>query len=230
MLSRHFRSGAGRAGLLALPLLFAPLPGHAQTIIGNLPGEGSEQVTNENFNSRGAVSFRMTSDAYNLSAVILRLSFFNGIGTETNNNPNPIVELRSDNGSLPGSVLTTFNNPTFSGGNVATDYTFQPGSAVTLEANTKYWLHLYGADGSGEYFWYRSGPEKTPTSPTGAATFTGYLRSQDSGANWFDDGRKNTFEIQGTLRSTALVPEPASALLFLPAAALLLRRRREQHS
>lgn len=224
------------AGLVPLCLALAlPAPARAQTIIGNLPPQGSEQVSNELESSRGAVSFRMNAGAYNLDGVKLRLSLFNGIGgAEINNNPAPLVELRDDGGTVPGSnVLTTFQNPTFSGGNAATDYTFLPGSAVTLEANTKYWVYVYGAAGGGEYFWYRSTTGVTPTSPSGAATFGEFRRSQSSGATWFDDGRLNSFEVLGTPRQEVtvvgdVVPEPTSILLFLPGlAAVSLRRRRK---
>jgi len=152
---------------------------------------------------------------YALDSVILRFGNY-----ETGDTP--VLEIRNDTGGAnPGStVLASFTNPTPQGaGNF--DYTFNPSSAFTFHAETKYWLNLSLSAGS--VLWRASSPGVTPT---GIPTFGAYRFSND-GVSFNNSSVLNSFQINAT-EQIQNVPEPSSVigLLALMGTTLLVSRKK----
>ena len=134
--------------------------------------------------------------------------------------PNVFAELRE--GSVTGTLLTTFTLPGFAGAESAR--TFTPLSTTTLSAGGLYYFIL-GVTGAGTSFdWgYAEG-----NGQTGPGAFQNFWYSEEQGADWTDFGGDNPFFLEVNGRSAA-VPEPASwALMILGfgAAGAMLRTRR----
>lgn len=202
---------------LSVGLMLMAAPASAQTIIGNLPQTNDGASYNVLGGNHRAVSFTLGSTSYSLTGATLRALAEAGAAPE--------LEIRNDSGgSNPGvSTLATFTNPVFGGG--TQNYGFTPSSALTLQANTKYWLYAKNP-GSGSFFWFSSSPAVTPTGP--GATFGAFV--DGNGTTWAPTARYGTFEIQGNPLITGgdAVPEPSAMVLLLPALSLLvlLKRRR----
>lgn len=131
-----------------------------------------------------------------------------------------ILELRADNGGVPGSVI---GEPIHSSTDQEGALGFFLGSATSpLQPNSSYWLTLafYAPDGS-SVATPASIRTTTDTASTGSGSFGALLVSGDSGATWGGASERAILE----LRAEA-VPEPSTwALAALGIAAAALARR-----
>lgn len=170
----------------------------AVDLLSNLPSnDGNITTISATSNVRTkAAAFTMPGTAYTLDSVVLRLSNFDAADT-------PVVEIRNDGGTNPGStVLANFTNPAGQGA-AFLDYTFTPTSAFTLSSSTKYWLVV--SSSNGHYDWSANIPNQAPT---GLATYNGVMFSNNFGASWTNSTIINSFKITGTV-----VPEPSTVIL-----------------
>lgn len=188
-------------------------PVRAAVLIGNLPQNndngGAFLASPTNVK---ALAFTLPAgNNYSLDNAILRLdSYATG---ET-----PLVQIRNDGGSNPGStVLASFTNPTAQGAGIF-NYTFTPTSPFTFAAGTKYWLYVTST--SGQFGWNASSPSITPT---GIATSSGARVSTNSGGSFSNSTILNSFQINATeiTGPVASTPEP-SAIAALSLFGLIL--------
>ena len=179
----------------------------AQTIISNHPGNDGSQTAGINDSTRTkGMGFTMPSGLdYTLDAVTLRLDI-------TTVDVSPLIEIYSDAGGVPGTSLTTLNNPAAFDLGIG-DYAFTPASSFTLEADTSYWI--VASSSLATYSWKASSPSLTPTGVAThlGATFGAYPPSGSSGI-------LTTYFVDATV-----VPAPGS-LALLGLAGLAVRRRR----
>jgi hypothetical protein len=152
-------------------------------------------------------------DNYTLDSATLRFQIFGG----SVNNPQavkPIVQIFSNsNVNLPGTALTTLNNPQFNF-NATANYTFTPITPLLLAANTPYWLVVNGR-GTSLYNWKANDP---PIVPTGLATHFGRLTTVNGGPETPND-TICSYAIEGTI-----VPEPDSCVMLLLASGIIIGR------
>jgi hypothetical protein len=131
-----------------------------------------------------------------------------------------ILELRADNGGVPGSVI---GGPVHSSTDQEGELGFSLGSATSpLQPNSSYWLTLafYAPDGS-SVATPASILTTTDTTSTGSGTFGALLVSDDSGTTWGGASERAILELR-----TEAVPEPSTwALAALGIAAAALTRR-----
>lgn len=170
-------------------------PSYASGFFGNLTSNDTN-ITFLNTTTIKAVSFTLpTGKNYSLSSVILRLSNYEPGDT-------PVLTIRNDTGgSNPGStVLASFTNPTPLGA-ANFNYTFNPSSAFTFQAGTKYWLNL--GISAGSMSWRHSNPSVTPT---GTPTFGAYRFSNNSGSSFSNSSFLSKFQID----AVESVPEPST--------------------
>ncbi len=135
----------------------------AQTvIISNHPGnDGTQSAAINDFSRTKGLGFEMPIGSdQSLVAVTMRLDI-------TAVDVIPLVEIYSDGGGVPGTMLTTLENPaSFSLG--IDDYAFTPSESFTLVGGETYWIVASSAFGT--YDWKASSPAETPT---GLATHVG---------------------------------------------------------
>jgi hypothetical protein len=134
------------------------------------------------------------------------------------------LSFRADDNNAPSSsVIGTLQSPT-SGSDAFGAFVFTATSAITLEANTTYWMVITSPDSGNAFAWVRS--SNSPT-PTGLFTFGIQAISYNSGANWQEGSNgPHSFSIEGSA-----VPEPGVILLsILGLTALVLLRRRPSRS
>jgi hypothetical protein len=135
--------------------------------------------------------------ALNLSDVIVDISEATGTGSIT-------MFLYSNNAGVPGSSLATIATLTPTGTGVA-PYTFTPGSPITLQASTQYWILM--VDNSTGFFgtWYSESTE------TGTGV-SGENHAEWTGSTWTQRAN-NTFTAETPemeIDVTSAVPEPAT--------------------
>lgn len=200
---------------ISIASLIAAEPSEAAVLLGNLPATDDGSNTAVTSSNPKSFLFTMGSTAYTVDNVVLRLGnyrtdlgdvaqlgFYEDNGSQTNV------------GSLVGSLLQAPTSTSATIGN----FTFLPSGALTLNANTTYWLLLKA--GAGSIDWKLRTTSVTPTG-TGA-TAIGYRFSFDSGATYSTSAAQNSLQINATA-----VPEPGSALLFAGGVIFLgLRRSR----
>jgi hypothetical protein len=201
MLSRFLLAPRGLVGLDA-----PPTTSRDHLLLGNLPsndnvGAGVTEST------RRAVQFTMGRQIRGLVSIELRLDYASG---------SPVLELRDHQGdSGPGPhVLARFHTPPLAEDRIQT-YRFFPTQAFTLQANTSYWLYVYGGNPRG-LGWFGSLPIRTPTG--GAATVGLSVVSFDCGETWPVQNMSlyPGFQINGTTGLPTRTPEwSALALLVL---------------
>ncbi len=134
----------------------------AEVIISNHPGNDGTQTAGINATTRTkGMGFTMPGGSdLGLDALTMRLDI-------TSVDVVPVVEIYSDGGGAPGTLLTTLENPaSFSPG--IGDYTFTPADSFTLAGGETYWIVASSA--AGTYDWKASSPAQTPT---GLATHAG---------------------------------------------------------
>jgi hypothetical protein len=192
----------------------------SQVIIGNMPGnDGTSTFMNApaggsngggDFDSKAA-GFTMPGGLpYTLDSVTLRLNFFNTVSV-------PRVQMYTNVGGNPGSLIQTLANPSFATGTGS--FVFTPTSTLTLNAGQTYWIVVWNdAPVANSFQWMANQPS---IAPSGIATNAGYRFNFGAPPPTGNSTVFNTYEVHATL-----VPEPASGLALLLAGGALLRRRR----
>jgi hypothetical protein len=131
------------------------------------------------------------------------------------------VNLYSNSGNAPGSLLTTLatvNDSTVTSGSFNVyHYT----TSYTLAANTRYWIELFGA--TTQVYWSLTSASIAQTA--GGTGFVGEY-TDDNGSVTQDDPAFTRIAFQMQVNTTALssTPEPASILLSLTGLALVALR------
>jgi hypothetical protein len=219
----HFSRLGRIAAFAVLVVAGFGMQANAAVILGNLPAANDDQAALMHPGRIKAFAFTMGADAYKLDSVVLRLSLYS-FGT-------PLIQiLDDDGGSNPGStVLASFTKPGSQGVVLAT-YTFTPTSSLILNGSTKYWLYVSASEGA--YYVHAASPS---IAPAGVATLTGNRFSDDFGSNFTDQGTYvDSFQINGTLQTPPVVPEPSTMAVFgigtLVAGVARARRRRKQQA
>lgn len=166
-----------------------------------------------------AQGFTMGSSDYLLDSVTMGLRV-NAAGRAFN------LELFSGSPDPDGSSLVSFTVPVL---NTTGDelYTFNPDSAITLQANTTYWLVAYSlTTGSlNQIQWLRSNPG---VAPTGIATYAGArFNSPATVPPTTALTLLSIFEINGTA-VVSPVPEPSSGIAALAILAVVLGSARKR--
>jgi hypothetical protein len=172
-------------------------------LIGNYPppdDAGSSPVSQSNWR---AIGFTTPAQSYVINDVQVHLTGYDAAD-------NPAFGFFSDvnasgSGGLssqPGSLLGSFLNKPAPNSGATANFTFTPASTLTLNPSTKYWLVLSDQANNGGYFWNFSG---NPNTPSGAATFGGYLNNASTGSptGWSTSATFRSVQIDGTA-----VPEP----------------------
>jgi hypothetical protein len=166
----------------------------ADVLIGNLPGnDGTGTFLNgdtHSLDNSKAAGFTMPAGTdYFLDDVILRLEIIEAAN-------NPVVQIWSDSGGIPGVSLITLTNPVFTIGVIAS-YSFTPPSQFTIQADQTYWVVVYNdSPGADRFEWYANNPAITPT---GIATSAGYLYSTGPPPPTASSSFFNSYEVNGTL-------------------------------
>jgi len=177
---------------------------NADVVLSNLSSPGTlSWITIGNLGAPPAigVSFTMSSNA-TLDSAVLRLNVA-AVAT-------PIVTIWSDVGGLPGAMLYTLTNPTFSTG--YNNWSFAAPAGATLNGGSTYHLVLQRTAG-GTIQW--NAATANATGP--GATFNTGVRLVSG--NWTTAANSPVFEIVTT-------PTPgAAAVLGLGGLAALRRRR-----
>jgi hypothetical protein len=204
-----------RPALFALTaaLMAAPAAAEADVLLSNLAEERRDaSLLSEDL--WAAQSF--TNDANTWTLTSIRAV----VGDQTES-PDVFAELRD--GSVTGTLLTSFSLPGFGGPESVR--TFTPLSSVTLNPGGTYYFIL-GSTGEGAFDWaYAEGNNQV-----GTASFANFWYSEQQGADWTDFGGDNPFflEVNGVAPGGA-VPEPAAWALMITGfglAGALVRRRR----
>ena len=145
----------------------------ADVIISNLPGnDGTSTFLNApagGANGGGAhdskaAGFTMPAGGpWTLDFVTLRLAFFDTASV-------PMVQIYSNSGNNPGTLMQTLTNPPFT---VTTDqFQFMPSASLTLQGGETYWIVVWNnASGPNSFRWMASSPSIVPT---GIASNAGY--------------------------------------------------------
>ena len=140
----------------------------ADVIISNHPGNDATQTAGINATSRTkGMGFTMPAGSgMDLQSITMRLDF-------DTVDVIPLVEIYSDSGGVPGTLLTTLDNPAILDVGI-NDYAFTPSSSFTLEGGETYWI--VASSVSGTYDWKASSPAQIPTglATHRAATFGAY--------------------------------------------------------
>lgn len=118
-------------------------------------------------------------------------------------NPAIFAELRD--GSVTGTVLTTFSLPSFTGAFTARN--FMPLSSVTLNPDGKYFFILGLAGGSVGWSYAEGNGQ------VGPGVMGNFEYSENQGASWADFGFDNPYLMEVNVGST--VPEPAIWTLMI---------------
>ncbi len=171
--------------------------------------------------NRNAVGFT-TTDSFTVDYV--RAAIF-GVG---GGSVVPIkMGIYNDAAGVPGTTLITESTATNVGGGTPppfSTFTFSDNSTRTLSAGT-YWVII--TQNSADTAWYKpvgTGTPTDPNTPLSGVTYAGTLYNEGTG--WGSNSNR-TFELAGTVGSSA-VPEPAlTSLLCLSGIALIRRRMKK---
>jgi hypothetical protein len=153
-------------------------------------------------------SFTTGSSSYNLNSATLLFQ-------ENTADPNLFLRLYSNSSGTPGTLITSFTNPTPIT-TTLTNNTFTLATPQALAANTTYWL-VSGTTGGGGYDWGYT----TSFNQTGLPSWTigdGYVASNNQGGSWdsFPTDGPYQFSLEGTTSTPPTsVPEPGSVVALL---------------
>lgn len=168
-----------------------------------------------------SVGLRVGSDSVQLDEVILRLKATNSPGVAT-------VELRATNGNAPAATpLMTFTSQTVDSTDFG-NYTFTPGSSVTLQANTLYWFTILNSFASGNGLVISaSNPALTPSGVNASYEGLRFGTPSNQAVNVVTLSPPN-FQIGGSITA---VPEPTTwlGILALTSVGLSRFRRKCRH-
>ncbi len=178
---------------LAVLVTVPPAVATADVIISNMPGnDGTGTFLNGDThsldNSKAAGLIMPAGTDYFLDNVVMRLEILDAAN-------NPVVQIWSDAGGVPGVSLITLTNPSFTIGGIFS-YTFTPPSQFTLEAGQTYWVLIHNdSPGDDRFEWYANSPAITPT---GIATNAGYLYSTGPPPPTASSSYLNSYEVNGS--------------------------------
>ena len=143
---------------------------HAQVLVGNLPGnDGTSTAIRGQGDPATATSKAVgfttpTTGSFGLGEVVLRLDILDAAN-------DPVVQIYDDAGGVPGSPLTTLDNPALpvSLGN----FPFSVNPPLVLLPDTTYWIVVWNESAGSDLFrWQASVPAEAPV---GVASFFGYV-------------------------------------------------------
>ena len=180
----------------------------AVTFVNNffLEDEGSRDVE---FTSWVGSSFTTGSGAYSLESADVS---FRQSGTITNNNL--FLSLYSNNSGTPGTLITTFTNPTLPLPETFTNLTFTLATPQSLTASTTYWLVSGILSGTtGAYQWTYTNDDSEIGLP-GWSIGSTYATSTNQGNSWTTAASSLRFSLEGTEQSQS-IPEPSSLVALL---------------
>jgi len=187
--ARFYQSLLQKTYILLIFLLASGSMAGQVTILGNYSSTNDllDSRIGKNYSVRKSVKFTMPAGSdYTISSLKLRLCNVLSGG-------DPLITIRYDDagGNDPGSLHSTFINPTFTT-DVTQDYIFTTATAQVLTANTTYWIAVGHADFSGFFCWKTNYSFITPT---GLATFGCY--KIDDGLGSSIASHYNNFELLG---------------------------------
>lgn len=200
-------------------LAVAPETVYGQSVIlQTFPGSTPDSVIANDSNEWLGQAFTTGPSACSLVDVRIEALSAGGPGTGA-------FALFSHNGNQPGaSLMTLGETPSLT--DTAMFYTLRPSSAITLAANTTYWL--VGFPSSGRMDW--TGGVNPPLTGSGTVpSATSIAFSPNRGATWITFPLSvGAFNIQMRGDAVSSAPEPASATLIVSlfAAVGLMRRHR----
>jgi hypothetical protein len=202
---------AAFAGASRADVLISNLPGNDLTsTFMNAPAGGSN---GGGVHDSKAAGFTMPAgSSYFLDYVDLRINYFTTTSV-------PMVQIYSNSGTNPGTLLTTLNAPPVVVGTSTVRFT--PAGSFVLDPSTTYWAVVWNnAAVANSFQWMANSPS---IAPTGLATTAGYRFSNGPPPPTGSSATFNSYEIGGTL-----VPEPSTALALGGLALFFLHRRRTQ--
>lgn len=213
MIAPSLKQSAALFLTLAALAIATPALRAQETLLSNLPSNdgGFGYVNSSTFR---AVSFTTSGTTFNITSATMRLVDY------VSSSDTAQLTIRINEGDAPSSsVYGSFTSPS-SGSDSPGNFVFTPTSAITLEANTTYWMVITSPNSGDAFAWERSNPVVTPTGPF---VFGIQAISYNSGTNWQEGSNgPHSFAIVGEA-----VPEPAAiALLGLGLAVFLFARRR----
>ncbi len=181
---------------------------YAVTLVENL-SQGNDSALGVAINPWQGASFTTGSGSYNLNSATLLFQ-------ELVAGPNLFLRLYSNSSGTPGTLITSFTNPTPIT-TTLTNNTFTLATPQALAANTTYWLVSGVSSGAGGYNWgYTSSFNQT-----GLPSWTigdGYVASNNQGGSWdsFPTDGPYQFSLEGTTSTPPTsVPEPGSVVALL---------------
>lgn len=204
---------------LALLAISASVPASATILFNNFadPSVGNRSA----FSVSQFQSFSTGVGGFSLGDVQLLLE-----GPSLSDAASFSVGLYADSSTSPGSLISslgTMNDSAVSNvGFTATDFSF---SAISLSANTRYWIGLTSSNGSNTRWSLGEGPQPGDVGVSGEF----YDDSGSISSTTFLTTQFVSFQMQ--LSDGPAVPEPATMVLAmagLGAVALLRRRRRSE--
>ena len=196
--------------VVTLGLLSACSTGlRADTVVSNLSEPAGSYFSGFASDSDAASSFTTDGDPAVLTGANLLLFAQNSPATFD-------LDLRADDGGMPGTVLGTFGNRPSTSSGTASLLTFN--GDFSLTPNTTYWLVVTSLSGAGGW------PQANTTDAVGVWTLGGLVYSFDGGATWIgsEPDAANYFSLDATV-----APEPSTwALVGLGVVGLGLTLRR----
>ena len=163
----------------------------ADVVFTNLPVSGTlGYPLNGSDDTHAATGFTVNGGSYTLDSVDLHLFFADPTQVT------PELSIYSDSAGVPGTLIETFTNPTFSVGYA--DYNFTPDDSVNLFNGTDYWIVLENTLGTFDFNWVQG---NSPVTPTGDFSYIDSYYSFD-GISW-DGEPPLTIQISATQ-----IPEP----------------------
>jgi len=198
----------GGGGSLALLLsLSLGQQASAVTLVENL-SQTNDGGRNTSLFSWVGSSFTTGSNPSDLNSATL---WFRRVSTTSNTNL--FLRLYTNSSAKPGTLLTTFTNPTLPLSQTAANTTFTFATPQRLDANTTYWLVSGISSGSGGYNWGYT----NSTAQTGLPGWTigdNYATSNNQGSSWTTNSTSLRFSLEGTEQSQS-IPEPSSLVALL---------------
>jgi hypothetical protein len=153
-------------------------------------------------------SFTTGSGAYNLNSATLWFA-----ASTVPNNTSLFLRLYSNNSGTPGTLITTFTNPTLPLPAGFANTTFTLATPQSLTANTTYWLVSGTSSGLGSYNWgYTNSTAQTGL--PGWSIGDNYASSTNQGNSWTTNSTSFRFSLEETEQSQS-IPEPSSLVALL---------------
>ena len=188
--------------ILTASLGLAAAPGtRADVLFNTVPGPYPNNIRYSYVAYGIAQSFKTGASAVTLDNVVLRMA------DAVDTSGGFTVNLRSDNGGIPGATLAALAgsaNPATYG-----DYTYT--GTVTLGANSVYWVDAEVSAGSGNYSWLKEiepDPLRTGTSAPGKSVQMG------GGIVLYNTGGDMSMQVNVSGGGSAKAPDSGSSALL----------------